>query len=155
MSASAWHLRTPQKVLLTLIAIMGTSDLASAEPASPNNSGLSPQQCYRKDSDCTQFCGDVTGDMRYECFKICDRMLDHCLDTGDWTDSYRIDPDTGKPPTRTGQLSAFFLRMMMTLGDTDGDGVLSPKEIESLKQRVFKGVDATGSPKTPAAPDKQ
>jgi hypothetical protein len=153
MTASAWHLRTAQKIVLALTAIMGTLDLAFAEPV--NNSGLTPQECYSKDSGCTQFCGKVTGPLRYECFSICDRMLDHCLDTGDWTDSARIDPGTGKPPTQTGQLSAFFMRMLMTLGDTDGDGVLSDKEIEAVKQRVFKGVDANSGPKTPAAPDKR
>jgi hypothetical protein len=44
-----------------------------------------------KDPGCTQFCGQVTGNLRYECFSICDRMLDHCLDTGEWSDS-KIDP---------------------------------------------------------------
>src|SRR5437016_3742001 len=80
MTASAWHLRTAQKIVLALTAIVGTLDLASAEPV--NNSGLTPQECYSKDSGCTQFCGKVTGPLRYECFSICDRMLDHCLDTG-------------------------------------------------------------------------
>lgn len=154
MTASVLHLRAAQKVVLALIGIMGTLDLASAEPI--NNSGLTPQECYSKDSGCTQFCGHVTGPMRYECFSICDRMLDHCLDTGDWTDSGRaIDPGTDKPPTKTVQLSAFLLRMMMVLGDTDGDGTLSPKEIEAVKQRVFKGAGANEGPKTPAAPGKQ
>jgi hypothetical protein len=45
--------------------------------------------------------------------------------------------------------------MMMILGDTDGDGVLSAKEIQAIKEKVFKGVDASGVPKTPTAPDKQ
>jgi hypothetical protein len=133
--------------------MMGILDLASAEPV--NNSGLSNAECYGKDSGCTQFCGKVTGDLRYECFSICDRMLDHCLDTGEWSDSARIDPATGNPPTKTGQLSALMLRMMMILGDTDGDGMLSQKEIEAVKQRISKGLEATDSPKTPATPDNQ
>ena len=90
--------------------------------------------------------------MRYECFSICDRMLDHCLDSGDWSDSAQVDPGTGKPPTKTGQFSAFVLRMMMALGDTDGDGFLSKKEIEAIKQKIFRGVEPS---KAPTAPDRQ
>jgi len=149
MTASVWHPRTAQKVVLALIVTMGTLDSASAVPPTLNSSGLTPQQCYRRDSDCTQFCGEVTGDLRYECFGICDRMLDRCLDTGEWTDSAQIDPGTGKPPDKRGQLSAFYMRMMMILADTDGDGVLSLKEIQSVRERVFKGVDANGGPKSP------
>jgi|tagenome__1003787_1003787.scaffolds.fasta_scaffold20021166_2 hypothetical protein len=155
MTASVWHLRIAQKAAFALIGIMGALNSASALPPVINNSGLSPEQCYRKDSDCTQFCGEVAGDMRYECFSICDRMLDHCLDTGDWTDSAQVDPGTGKPPTKTGQLSAFVLRMMMALGDTDGDGFLSKREIEAIKQKIFRGVDGNSGGKAPAAPDKQ
>lgn len=79
MTASVWHLRTAQKVVLALIGIMSTLDSPSAVPPTLNSSGLTPEQCYRRDSDCTQFCGEMTGDMRYECFRICDRMLDRCL----------------------------------------------------------------------------
>jgi hypothetical protein len=153
MSAFVRHLRTAQNTVLALICITATLGVASAEPA--NNSGLSNAECYGKDSGCTQFCGKVTGDMRYECFSICDRMLDHCLDTGDWSDSIRIDPTTGNATTKANQLSAFMLRMMMSLGDTDGDGMLSPKEIDAFKQRISKGVDTNDGPKTPAAPDKR
>jgi hypothetical protein len=142
MTASVWHPRTAQKVVLVLvvmlIAIVGTLHSASA---------LTPEQCYRRDSGCTQFCGEVTGDLRYECFRICDRMLNRCLDTGEWTDSASIDPGTGRPPNKRDLLSGFVIRSIMTLGDTDGDGVLSPKEIQSLKERLFRGLDA--SPKTP------
>ena len=146
MSGFLWNARTAQKVMLGLICIIGTLQSASALPPTPNNSGLTAQQCYRKDSGCTQFCGAVTGDLRYECFGICDRMLDHCLDTGDWTDSEMTDPGTGKPPSKGGLLSGFFVRIIMTLADTDGDGVLSPKEIQSVKKRLFGELDA---------PDKQ
>ena len=76
---------TSQKVALALIGMLGTADLALAIPPTFNSSGLTPQQCYRRDSDCTQFCGEVTGDLRYECFGICDRMLDRCLETDEWT----------------------------------------------------------------------
>jgi hypothetical protein len=114
---------------------MGTLGLASAEPV--NNSGLSASECYQKDSGCTRFCGQVKPDMRYECFSICDRMLDHCLDTGEWSDS-KIDPGTGRPLSQAGQLAGSFLEMIMILGDSDGDGLLSEKEIEAAKQRVCK-----------------
>jgi len=127
---------------------MATIDFAAAVPPTLNSSGLTPQQCYRRDSDCTQMCGEVTGDLRYECFGICDRMLDRCLETGDWTDSAQIDPGTGKPPDKRGQLSALYMRMMMILADTDGDGVLSPKEIQAVRERVFQRVD-NGGPRTP------
>jgi hypothetical protein len=70
--------------------IMGTFAPAYAVSPTLNSSGLTPQQCYRRDSDCTQMCGDV-GEMRYECFSICDRMLDRCLTTGDWSDSLVVD----------------------------------------------------------------
>jgi hypothetical protein len=153
MTASVSHFRTAAKAVLALIGIIGSFDLASAEPI--NNSGLSQQECYGKDSGCTQFCGRVAGDMRYECFSICDRMLGRCLDTGEWSDSARIDPVTGNPPTKTSQLSGFLLQMMMILGDTDGDGRLSQKEIDAMKQKLLKGADAGDGSKTPAAPDKQ
>jgi hypothetical protein len=128
--------------------LIATTVSSSALPPTPNTSGLSPEQCYRKDSDCTVFCGQVTNpDYRYECFGICDRMLDRCLDTGDWTDS-KIDPNSGKPSI-TGQLSGRLLRMLMILGDTDGDGAVSPKEMEFLKEKVFKGPSAEVDQKPP------
>jgi hypothetical protein len=152
MTASMWHSRTGQKVALALIVSMGAVDSAFAVPPTLNSSGLSPQQCYRRDSDCTQFCGEVSGDMRYECFGICDRMLDNCLETGDWSDSAQIDPGTGKPPDKRDQLLALNIRMMMVLADTDGDGVLTPKEIQSVRERVFEKVDAKGGPRKPGNP---
>ena len=159
MAATVCKLHTAQKVVLALIGLMGTIigtiDSASAVPPTLNSSGLTPQQCYRRDSDCTQMCGEVTGDMRYECFSICDRMLDRCLETGEWTDSAQVDPGTGKPPDKRGQLSALFMRMLMILGDADGDGVLSLKEIQSVKERVFNPVDATGGSKTSTTPKQQ
>src|SRR5262245_37474021 len=74
MRPSVWRLLTTQKVVLTLaagitIGVFGTLHSASA---------LTAEQCYKHDSGCTQFCGHVTGDLRYECFGICDRMLDRC-----------------------------------------------------------------------------
>jgi hypothetical protein len=74
MTGSRWHLRTAQKVVLALISLIVLTDFASAVPPTLNSSGLTPQQCYRRDSDCTQMCGEVTGDLRYECFGICDRL---------------------------------------------------------------------------------
>jgi hypothetical protein len=136
--------------VLALIGIMATLDSACAVPDTPNNSNLTAEQCYRKDSGCTQFCAAVPAARRYECFSICDRMLDHCLDSGDWTDSAQIDPGTGKPPSKADLLTGLLVRQLMTLGDTDGDGVLSSKEIETLHEKVLRGVDANGSPKTPA-----
>ena len=156
MTASAWLLRSVQIMVLAFLGIIVTIGSASAVPPTPNTSGLSPQQCYRKDSDCTQFCGQVTDPKyRYECFGICDRMLDHCLDTGDWTDSLEVDPGTGRPPNKGALLSSFFMRLLMTLGDTDGDGVLSPKEIESFKVRVFQGPDIDGKQQTSPTPEQR
>jgi len=137
MTASIDHRRTLQLVVLALVITVGTLDSAFAQQPTLNTSGLTPQQCYQKDSGCTQFCGEVTGDLRYECFSICDRMLDRCLTTGDWTDSASVNPDTGRPPTRTDLLAGFFVRVLTVLTDTDGDGVVSPKEIEALKAKVF------------------
>src|SRR6187549_1756441 len=84
-------LGTAQRVQVVLLGLIVTAGSAHAVPPTLNSSGLTPEQCYRRDSDCTQFCGEVTGDMRYECFSICDRMLDRCLSTGDWTDSREVD----------------------------------------------------------------
>jgi hypothetical protein len=151
----SWPLRSVQKMILAFVVITVTVGSASAVPPTPNTSGLTPEQCYRKDSDCTQFCDKVTGELRYECFGICDRMLDHCLDTGDWTDSYQVDPGTGRPPTKGALLSSFFMRLLMTLGDTDGDGELSPKEFESFKKRVFRGPDTKGKQQTSPTPDQR
>lgn len=131
------------------LSIMSAASPALAVPPTPNTSGLTPEQCYRKDSDCTQFCGAVTDpDYRYDCFAICDRMLDRCLDTGDWTDS-KIEPGNGRPTVK-GQLSGRLLRMLMILGDTDGDGQISPKEMQSIRERVFKGNSAEVDHKPPA-----
>ena len=77
MTASVWHLRTPHKVLIALIGLMCTLDPAFAVPPTLDTSGLTPEQCYRRDSDCTWACGEGTGDRKYECFAICDRMLRH------------------------------------------------------------------------------
>src|SRR5690349_8053711 len=150
MTASGWHLRTAQKVVLALFGIIFT--LASASAASDaDSSGLTNQQCYGKDSGCTQMCGEVAGELRYECFSICDRMLDRCLTTGEWSDSgITVDPSTGKPPNRRDLLSSALIRMMMVLGDTDRDGTLSLKEVLSLKGRISRGVEPSDDPNTPA-----
>ena len=48
---------------------------------------MTAQWCYKKDSNCTQFCGRVQDpDWRYQCFSLCDSYLDNCLDRGKWTD---------------------------------------------------------------------
>ena len=124
---------------------LGLAALAPASAAPINNTGLSPQECYQKDSGCTQFCGKVTGALRYECFGICDRMLDRCLDTGDWTDSAEASPGGGPGrPDRRDQLSAAFLQMLMTLSDADRDGTVSDNEIQSLKDRIHKASAMSG-----------
>ena len=156
MTASVWRLRTSQKVLIALIGLMCTPDSAFAVPPTLDTSGLTAEQCYRRDSDCTVTCGEANPEMKYECFGICDRMLGHCLDTGDWTDSeLQVDPSTGKPPGKGTLLAGLLMRMMIILADTDGDGMLSPKEIRSLKERVFIRPDTNFSPKPPINSDKQ
>ncbi len=154
--------RLTRTVAVASIVALISVDMAFAVPPTMNSSGLSPQQCYRRDSDCTQFCGEVTGDLRYECFGICDRMLDRCLTTGDWSDSLVVDPGTGGVPDRGDLLSGHLMRMMMILSDSDGDGVLSPSEIQSVKDRVFSKAktgdtkeETSGAPKTTAPPASQ
>jgi hypothetical protein len=143
-----WNLGSVQKAVLVSILVAVVPGSAIAEPPTSNTSGLTPQQCYRKDSDCTQFCGQVSDSTyRYECFGICDRMLDRCLDTGDWTDS-RLEPGSSKP-SLPGQLSGRLLRMVMILGDTDGDGEISPKEMQAIEDKVFKGRSAEVDHKRP------
>src|SRR5262245_59412516 len=129
MISSVWRLRTTQKVVLTLVAGISIGVLGTLHSAS----ALTAEQCYKHNSGCTQFCGHGTSDPRYESFCICYRILDRCLDIGLWTDHAQIDPGTGKPPDKRGLLTGLLLRMIMILGDTDRDGVLSPKEIESLR----------------------
>lgn len=153
MTATARHLCTAQIAVFALIGI-GTIGSASAQQPTLNSSGLTPQQCYQKDSDCTQFCGAVSSPMRYECFSICDRMLDNCLETGDWTDSLSVDPGKGGTPDKRDRLSALLTRMLMVLSDTDKDGRLSPKEIEAVKSKVFVKENTTGDKKTQTAPKK-
>jgi hypothetical protein len=148
MATNQWNFRSVRIAAFVSICVGGAASPALAVPPTPNTSGLTPEQCYRKDSDCTQFCGDVAdSDYRYECFGICDRMLDRCLDTGDWTDS-KIEPGTGRPTVK-GQLSGRLLRMLMILGDADGDGAISPKEMQSIRDKVFKGHGAEVDQKSP------
>ena len=148
MATRRWNFRSVQIAALASVCIVGTMSTASAVPPTLNTSGLTPEQCYRKDSDCTQFCGDVTDpNYRYECFGICDRMLDRCLDTGDWTDS-KIEPGSGSPTVK-GQLAGRLLRMLIILGDSDGDGMVSPKEMDAIRNKVFKGPAAEVDQKPP------
>src|ERR1043165_6983231 len=117
MTTRRWIFRSFQMAAFASGCIVGTMSPVSAVPPTLNTSGLTPEQCYRKDSDCTQFCGEVTNpDYRYECFGICDRMLDRGLDTGDWTDS-KIEPGSSSPTVR-GQLAGRLLRALIILGDT-------------------------------------
>lgn len=156
MTATVKQRRTAQRVRLALVGMIGTIGVISSAAALPplNNSGLTPEQCYQKDSECTQFCGEVTGDLRYECFSICDRMLDNCLTTGDWDDSpLKVDPGTCRPhDANVGALSSLLLQMVMVLGDEDKDGRLPPKEIQSLKERVGK-VGVSAAKKKPTTPE--
>lgn len=153
MTATVWQHLTVQRGGLALIGVIGAIGSASASPPVLGTSGLTPEQCYRRDSDCTRFCGEVTGDLRYECFKICDRMLDNCLTTGDWDDSPKeLEPTTGEPSPpdkNVGELSALLIRMLMVMGDEDKDGKLPTKEIQSLKDKVFEKVDTSGGNKPP------
>jgi hypothetical protein len=150
MTTHQWNFLSVQKAALVSICIVGSVAPALAVPPTLNTSGLSPEQCYRKDSDCTQFCGEVTDpNYRYDCFAICDRMLDRCLDTGDWTDS-KLEPGSSNAQVK-GQLSGRLLRMLIILGDTDGDGAVSPKEMQSIRDKVFKGPAAEVDQKPPAS----
>jgi hypothetical protein len=48
---------------------------------------MTPQECYKRDSNCTKFCGQVKDpDWRHECFMRCNKYLDNCLGRGVWTD---------------------------------------------------------------------
>ena len=76
--------------------------------------------------------------------------------TGCWTDASiratgrdsKIEPGTGRPTVK-GQLSGRLLRMLMILGDADGDGAISPKEMQSIRDKVFKGHGAEVDQKSP------
>ena len=77
---------------------------------------------------------------------------DNCLETGEWTDS-KIDPGTGQPTNKKDLLNGLLLEGLMILGDTDGDGHLSPNEVESVQEKIRKGVGPHNGPKTPPAGD--
>ncbi len=68
---------------------------------------MTPQECYRRDSQCTQFCGRVQDpDWRHECFMRCNIYLDNCLSRGVWTDqSLTLDP--GSRPSLPGSLGSW------------------------------------------------
>jgi hypothetical protein len=62
--------------------VQGNHGAMAIQPAT-----MTPQECYRRDSNCTQFCGKVKDPYwRYECFALCNKYLDNCLGTGVWTD---------------------------------------------------------------------
>jgi hypothetical protein len=149
---------TFSNALLASIALIGLTGPAAAAPRTMNTSGLSPAQCYQKDSDCTQFCGAVTSGMRYECFAICDRMLNRCLDTGEWSDSLVADPtqDPGPlgPINPADHLSALLLNLLLVASDTDQDGLLPLTEIEAFKAKVLVAED-TSATKVGAADDDE
>jgi hypothetical protein len=149
MTATVWQRRVSLQGGLALIGVIGAIGSASAAPPVVNTSGLTPEQCYRRDSQCTEFCGRVTGDLRYECFAICDRMLDNCLTTGDWDDSpAALDPGEPKSPGRNlAELSSLLIRIVMALGDDGRDGDLPTKEIEALKAKVFEKEEGGGDKK--------
>jgi hypothetical protein len=145
---SRWYpRRLAPKILLAMLFMASAVEVALAAPPVMINTGLTPQQCYRRDSQCTEFCSNAPRDLRYECFSICDRMLDRCLRSGDWKDS-RVDPtpdddDGGKPPfTPVGDLSV--LRVMIALADDDGDGSVSLQELGDANAKVFKQIDTNG-----------
>jgi hypothetical protein len=147
--ASVLTRRLAPKIILAVLFIASATEVAFAAPPVLINTGLTPAQCYRRDSQCTQFCADAPTHLRYECFSICDRMLDRCLRTGEWKDS-RVDPtpdDDDLPPTRppftpVGDLSV--IRLMFALSDNDGDGAVSLKELGEANAKVFKQIDADG-----------
>ena len=61
-------------------------------------SAMTPQQCYKRDSQCTRFCDGANGaDWRHECFMRCNIYLNNCLDRGVWTDKAKavLTPDGG------------------------------------------------------------
>jgi hypothetical protein len=81
------------RIALGLTALTLTPHAASA---------LNPQQCYKRDVNCTKFCGGVKDpDWQHECFMRCNIYLDNCLGTGVWTDQSKAvlspDSDTGGP----------------------------------------------------------
>jgi hypothetical protein len=140
--------RLAPKIILALLFIASATEVALASPPVVFNTGLTPAECYRRDSQCTQFCADVSRTRRYECFSICDRMLDNCLQSGDWSDS-RIDPtpddDGDGPPTKplfTPVVDLSVMRLMFALADDDGDGAVSLKEFGAANAKVFKHIDA-------------
>lgn len=81
---------------------------------------MTPQQCYQRDSQCTQFCGNVKdNNWRYECFSRCDIYLNNCLSNGVWTDqTLTVDPGTGGGGLTTVPLDH--------LPDITGGAVLAP-----------------------------
>ena len=55
--------------------------------ATPGAEAMTPQACYKRDSQCTQFCGRVKdANWRHECFMRCNIYLNNCLSSGTWTD---------------------------------------------------------------------
>ena len=73
-------------------SLYGTSERYQMAFADQSRAGIeparmTPQWCYRRDSQCTRFCANVPDpNWRYECFSRCDIYLGNCLDRGKWTD---------------------------------------------------------------------
>jgi len=68
---------------------------------------MTPQECYKRDSNCTQFCGQVKDpDWRHECFMRCNIYLDNCLSRGVWTDQ-KLTLDPGNGPSLPGRLGSW------------------------------------------------
>jgi len=77
--------------------LLGLTAAAFAAPVA--EARMTPQQCYQRDSNCTQFCGDVKdSEWRHECFMRCNKYLDNCLSKGVWTDQGAM-ADPGSDPT--------------------------------------------------------
>lgn len=76
---------------------------------------MTPQECYKRDSNCTQFCGQVQDpDWRHECFMRCNIYLDNCLSRGVWTDqSLTLDPGSRPSvPGNSGSLAQITRQMI-------------------------------------------
>jgi hypothetical protein len=134
--------RRSARRLLVTIALMSTGAAIAEETI--DSSGLSAQACTQKDTNTTQFCEALAGDLLSECLATRDRMLGSCVATGRWSDALEVDPRTGAGPDGTGRLAALLLRMLMISGDSNGDGALPPDEIGALKTRVL--ADAAAAP---------
>ena len=110
--------RVSQSVVLALALVAWGGSGAHA---------MSPQECYKRDSNCTQFCGNVTDpDWRHECFMRCNIYLDNCLATGNWTDqSATLSP--GSDPTPPKRPKADIGRLPASGGLLDANPGFTPQ----------------------------